>query len=181
MITITVKNIEAVSNYLKKSTAEVLDAMKQGLVDGMSLFQAKFTKDQLSGPPGLNVLTGALRRSFTVDQLRVDLVRMSTNSPYFWIHQMGGVINMKAKLLTIPACEDAIRHTASDFDLAFSWPIFVSTGKKALVERSSGKVYFWLRESVTIPKSLYLFESFEQGGEQIIRDAIKKRLMKLRG
>ena len=59
---------------------------------------------------------------------------------------LGGDIHAKDKLLTIPAREESYNHSAADFtDLRF---IMFQSGAKALAQKSTGLVFFWLKDVV---------------------------------
>ena len=179
MVEFTLTGVEPLKAWLKATSEQIEEAIMQGMVTGMGDFERWFMKDQLTGHKGenygLNVGTGALRSSFVIRR-EGDLVKMSTSSKYAHIHQTGGAINMKDKLLTIPATPEAKGKFAKDFDL-----IFIKTlrGGMALLDIERHKIMFWLATKVNIPKRLYLLESFKVQGQKYMRDAANKNLKKL--
>ena len=198
MLTINIKGADKLGPYFKQSVKKIVEEMKKGLLVGMQAWSGQTIANQMTGRPGLNVGTGDLRRSWTVRRYD-DIVKVSTDSIYAHIHQTGGTISMKNKLLTIPATDEARGHFAKEFDLKFA----ILGGHKALVERSMAlsdtlrgrkrkdlsavggrrvaKVFYWLKESVYIPKRLHINESLHADAPQIIRAAISKRLIDMMG
>jgi phage gpG-like protein len=83
---------------LKKRGVKIRDALSDGLMSGMRLFESHIVKNQMSGRRGagygLNRQTGTLARSWKIRK-RVtandEVISLGTSTPYARIHQFGGM------------------------------------------------------------------------------------------
>lgn len=174
-----------VENALKKlefARKSIIAAAPMAMTKGMELFLGQFQRDQLhirdgkvaayggfgttkrTSMFGLRNISGTLLRSWrvTTRNLGYDVVvRLATSSPYAKIHQYGGTVAHPGGTPYYP-----IRFTDGEF--------------RPLNKRWIGTpgVRLTKPHPITIPKRLYLIESFKQentfGGKYIIANQLIK-------
>ena len=171
---------------LQALKVKVMPAMQKGMVDGMRDFEGHIIETQMSehSENSLGVGIGAphLRSSWHItpheegkDSFNVSL---ANSTRYGKIHQTGGTIHSKGKMLTIPISADAKGHFARDFS-----DLFVIKGNKGpLLVRGKGdqlEIMYALKNSVTIPKRLHVYEEFATFGRKQVGLSIRRELEKL--
>lgn len=93
--------------------------------------------------------TGNLMRSFKPVASK-DRVVVGSALPYAAKLQVGGRVLPKGKNLAIPLTEKTAGLWPRDLNLKFSWPIYVKTGSKILVDASTGEPLFVLKPFVDL-------------------------------
>lgn len=164
----------------RESPKMFYDAMRASFVIVFARMQATHAEKRLSGRPGLARRTGALARSFQtsitgdkVDDLRG--VYFST-SRYAAIHESGGTITGKGKLLAIPLAAARTSAGVSRYPSPLRQTLPASFPNGTFVRRSrAGNLIlfgknpdrsitplFALKQSVTIPPRLGAKETWEK-------------------
>lgn len=175
MVDFTVVGFDSLVAKLKSTGPKVEEAIMSGMTTGMQIFQSEFETQQLHGRPGLNTGTAQLKGSF-ITRRNGDAVTLSSSSKYAAIHQYGGTIHAKDKLLTVPASPEAKNHFASEFNLVF---VEMKSGLKGLMDTQRGKFMYWLKDHVDIPKRLTLIETFNTRGIKLCIKYANQNLNKI--
>lgn len=117
--------------------------------------------------------TGALMRSWRTGlkkRPKSHTIKVFSDLPYAGKLQVGGrILPKSAKNLAIPVTESVGALGPRDLDVKFSWPIFMKTGTKMLVDASTGKPLFVLKPFVDLkgPYIGYLDRAAEEGSEKV--------------
>lgn len=142
------QQVKQVRNLIRTKKKEAAKSLRDGIVEGMRLFEGQIIKKQMTGRPGLKRRTGNLARSWFIKEkkgLRTYAIALGTRTVYARIHQFGGIIRAKReKFLTF------------------------KIGKKQWVKK----------KEVKIPKRLWILEEFERVGPDILKKAAFYRLAK---
>jgi phage gpG-like protein len=171
-----------VAAQLKKNITAFIPAIQKGMKQGAMQWIGKETKAQMSGRPGLMRQTGTLARSWFVNTVgwgHTFAVKVATNTKYAKIHQTGGVIKpTSGRYLAIPLNNVAKTRKPRDFDDAF---FIASKRGNRLIVRRSGKglqTLYLLKESVKIPKRLYIYERWQSTAWEYMNPRIYANIMK---
>ena len=85
-------NIEQIINVLKKKTDAVIDQIRYGMFEGVRLFEGSALKEFYTGRPGLNVITGTLRRGWlikTITSYDEFIIQFANKVKYGPVHEFG--------------------------------------------------------------------------------------------
>lgn len=174
-------NISEVLTRLAANEKGIRSAIRGGATEGAGRFLEKIRTEQMSGRPGLNKISGGFQKSWGANiTIYGDDVSVTVGSSHIAskIHQYGGTIRpVRAKALTIPIHPSARGKAARDFSDLF----LLRTSKGAFLMRGGrGKakpqLMYVLKKSVTIPKRLWVLESFKKYGIPMIGRAIVRNV-----
>lgn len=93
-------NVEKIVKALDRKNKRAMSAAKIGMVQGMEFFRSRILRNQMTGRPGLNVVTGTLRRSWFIrSRAELDdfITTLATETFYAEVHEKGMTIRAKNK------------------------------------------------------------------------------------
>ena len=85
-------NIDQIINTLRRKTDAVIDQIRRGMFEGIRLFEGASLKEFYTGRPGLNVITGTLRRGWltkTITSYEDFIVQLGNKVKYGPVHEFG--------------------------------------------------------------------------------------------
>lgn len=168
-----IENISELNKWLKQVKSETATSIAKGLLQVGSEVERRAKENIYNNisKSDISFRSGKLAKSLFVSISKEDLnkgkikVGVYSGLDYARIQEVGGLIEKKSKLLTIPASIEVARsgRKARNYP-GLRFVKFGSTGKMALVKyikatsRKKGynKVIFWLKEQVEIPAKYYL-------------------------
>lgn len=192
-------NTERLDKALAKAPKIVSNELAKGMLKAGILFGQNFKKERLSNksvlPDGLRARTGFLRQSIRSEvkgkgREITNIVSIGgPTAPYARIHEKGGVIRAKGKLLTFapddsPLKKVAARTTKRPRDvpnLTFipsrktRGGVWVKKAKRGV----RGPIYFISVEKVRIPARLKWVKTFQSSRtEKIYEDNVRRAITK---
>ena len=177
-------NTTDIDELFRVLPAETTRAVKNGIFKGLEQHRSKHAVERMRGRPGIIPrhgragLAGA-SRSEVIGETMPALVGVAFFGPpavpYARIHEKGGTIRAKGKLLTIPAKGTGPDQRMRDFPGGH----FVPRAKGGAFYIQGGKLRFILVQQVTIPPRLGWVSTWDTAGEQFVANAVGASVAKM--
>ncbi len=193
--------LQEYADHLSRSSRELRGALLRELVK-TALRAEKEAKLRVTagGFTRLNVRTGRLRASIRGsvhtegDAIVIEVASggrspnskqlspSTTSDPgpvaYAAIHEYGGTIHMKSKMLTIPIHDSlrtagGVNRYASARDVPDLQYAESAAGQKMLIHKDSGEVFYLLRRSIKYPARPYLSPAIRTAGRAMNDDILR--------